>query len=153
MEAANRGAHGAGGKSAGCGIVIPNERGFNRYLTHSMRMKYFFTRKYMLISYSLGFIFLPGGAGTLDELFEVITLIKTNKIPHRPVVLVGREYWGGMMRWLQETVVQEGALDRSSLDLFTIVDRFEEAPASLQQAKPEDQEKSQSHPVNREYGE
>src|SRR4030095_15740675 len=108
MEAANKGALDAGGVSIGCNIELPFEQKPNPYQTRSVTFKYFFVRKTMFVKYSTAFIIFPGGFGTLDELFESLTLIQTRKIKNFPVVLVGRDYWGGMMEWLKGVMLREG---------------------------------------------
>src|SRR6201993_4895099 len=110
MEAANRGAFEAGGTSVGCNIELPHEQFSNSYLTLSLKFKYFFVRKMMFVKYSNAFIIFPGGFGTLDELFESLTLIQTRKIRNFPVVLYGSSYWGGMMEWVQGPMLSEGKI-------------------------------------------
>ena len=110
MEAANRGAIEAGGVSVGCNIELPHEQGANPYLTLSLRFKYFFVRKMMFVKYSDAFIIFPGGFGTLDELFEALTLIQTRKIHNFPVVLFGSEYWKPMLEWLRGPMLGEGKI-------------------------------------------
>jgi len=105
MEAANRGAFEAGGVSIGCNIELPFEQAPNPYQTRTLTFKYFFVRKTMFVKYSNAFVIFPGGYGTLDELFESLTLIQTRKIRNFPVVLFGKEYWGGMFRWIEETML------------------------------------------------
>ena len=100
MEAANRGAMEGGGLSIGCNIELPFEQGSNAYLTRSLNFKFFFVRKTMFVKYATAFIVFPGGYGTLDELFEALTLIQTGKVKHFPVILFGREYWSGLVDWL-----------------------------------------------------
>src|SRR6185503_2597725 len=117
MEAANRGAFEAGGLSIGCNIELPFEQSPNAYLTRSLTFKYFFVRKMMFVKYSLGFVIFPGGFGTLDELFEALTLIQTRKIRNFPIVLFGREYWSGMLAWLREEVLRGGKINEQDLDL------------------------------------
>ena len=107
MEAANRGAFEAGGISVGCNIELPHEQKSNDYLTLSLKFKYFFVRKMMFVKYSDAFIIFPGGFGTLDELFEALTLIQTRKIHNFPVVLYSSEYWRGMLEWLKGPMLQE----------------------------------------------
>ena len=110
MEAANRGALEAGGTSVGCNIELPHEQKSNDYLTLSLKFKYFFVRKMMFVKYTNAFIIFPGGFGTLDELFEALTLIQTRKIQNFPVVLYGSEYWAGMMEWLKGPMLHEGKI-------------------------------------------
>src|SRR6476620_10023413 len=110
MEAANRGAFEAGGMSIGCNIELPFEQSSNPYLTRSLKFKYFFVRKMMFVKYSLGFIIFPGGFGTLDELFEALTLIQTRKIRNFPVVLYGSSYWSGLLDWFRAVVLPGGKI-------------------------------------------
>ena len=126
MEAANRGAFEAGGLSVGCNIELPFEQGANQYLTRSVTFRYFFVRKMMFVKYSLGFIIFPGGFGTLDELFEALTLIQTRKIRDFPVILFGSEYWKGLMDWIGETALREGKVSPQDLKLLHLTDSPEE---------------------------
>jgi uncharacterized protein (TIGR00730 family) len=135
MEAANRGARDAGARSLACNIRLPHEQAANPYVDRLVTMRFFFSRKYMLISYSVAFIYLPGGFGTLDELFEVLTLMQTKKIPRRPVILVGKEYWKGLDDWLRGEVFQVGAIGPESLPLFHVTDSIEEIVEELKRAK------------------
>ena len=112
MEAANRGCREGGGLSVGCNIELPHEQGMNAYVDLGVEFRYFFARKTMFVKYADGFVILPGGFGTLDELFEALTLIQTGKIRHFPVVLVGRAYWAGLLDWIRDTLVTRGAVDR-----------------------------------------
>ncbi len=126
MEAANRGARDGGGRSIGCNIELPFEQAANPYLDTVVTFRYFFVRKTMFIKYSSAFIIFPGGFGTLDELFEVLTLIQTHKASRpRPVVLFGREYWEKVVGW--QTLIEWGVIDRGDLDYFRIVDTVDEA--------------------------
>lgn len=122
MEAANRGAFEAGGLSIGCNIELPFEQNSNSYLTRSLTFKYFFVRKMMFVKYSLGFIIFPGGFGTLDELFEALTLIQTKKIRNFPVVLFGTRYWNGLLEWFREHMLPEGKIAETDLRLFHVTD-------------------------------
>jgi hypothetical protein len=122
MEAANRGAFEAGGLSIGCNIELPFEQRPNQYQTLSLTFKYFFVRKMMFVKYSLGFVIFPGGFGTLDELFEALTLIQTKKIRNFPVVLFGSKYWSGMLDWLRNVVLPGGKVANLDLDLFHVTD-------------------------------
>ncbi len=137
MEAANRGAREAGARSLACNIRLPHEQAANRYIDRLVTMRFFFSRKYMLISYSVGFVYLPGGFGTLDELFEVLTLMQTKKIPRRPVVLVGTEYWRGLEQWLRGEVLRVGAIGDESLPLFRITDDLDSIVQELKRTKNE----------------
>ncbi|MDQ3666053.1 MAG: TIGR00730 family Rossman fold protein [Acidobacteriota bacterium] len=122
MEAANKGAFEAGGLSVGCNIELPFEQGPNPYLTRSVTFRYFFVRKMMFVKYSLGFIIFPGGFGTLDELFEALTLIQTRKIRNFPVVLFGSEYWNGLMNWIRDFAMKEGKISEQDLKLLHMTD-------------------------------
>jgi uncharacterized protein (TIGR00730 family) len=122
MEAANRGAFEAGGLSIGCNIELPFEQRPNPYQTRSLKFKYFFVRKMMFVKYSLGFIIFPGGFGTLDELFEALTLIQTRKIRNFPVVLYGSSYWSGLLNWMRESALTQGKISDNDLRLFHVTD-------------------------------
>ncbi|WP_333810946.1 TIGR00730 family Rossman fold protein [Timonella senegalensis] len=127
MEAGNKGAHEAGGISVGLGIELPFEQGMNQYVDLGVNFRYFFARKTMFVKYASGFVVLPGGFGTFDELFEALTLVQTHKITEFPIVLVGTEYWSGLISWLRDTVAARGMINPTDLDLFHIVDTAEEA--------------------------
>ena len=127
MEAANKGAKEGGGQSIGCNIELPFEQGANPYVETLINFKYFFVRKTMFIKYSSAFIIFPGGFGTLDELFEALTLIQTGKIYQFPVILFGRYYWAGLMRWLQARVLGEGKIAAADMNLMLITDDPAEA--------------------------
>ncbi len=129
MEAANRGALEGGGLSIGCNIELPFEQGSNAYLTRSLNFKFFFVRKTMFVKYAMAFIVFPGGYGTLDELFEALTLIQTGKVKHFPVILFGREYWSGLVDWLTKTVAAERKINPADLHLFQVTDDPAEAVA------------------------
>ena len=134
MEAANKGAKTAGGKSVGLNIVLPFEQSSNPYIDSdkNINFDYFFVRKTIFLKYSQGFIAMPGGFGTLDELFEAITLIQTNKVAHFPIVLVGKSYWEGLLKWVKETMLeQEHNISAADLELFHIVDSADEAVAII----------------------
>ncbi|HEU4698977.1 MAG TPA: TIGR00730 family Rossman fold protein [Gemmatimonadales bacterium] len=135
MEAGNRGAAAAGGESIGCNIELPFEQGSNPYLTRSLDFKFFFVRKTMFVKYSTAFIVFPGGYGTLDELFESLTLIQTGKIKHFPVILFGKSYWGGLVDWLRDTVARERKINPSDIDLFRVTDDPEEAMRIIVEAR------------------
>jgi len=122
MEAANRGAFEAGGTSVGCNIELPHEQKSNDYLTLSLKFKYFFVRKMMFVKYSNAFIIFPGGFGTLDELFESLTLIQTRKISNFPVVLYGSSYWSGMIDWIRSTVLSNANIAEEDLKLLHLTD-------------------------------
>jgi uncharacterized protein (TIGR00730 family) len=129
MEAANKGAFEAGGKSVGLGIELPFELFENKFIDRDklLEFKYFFVRKVMFMKYSQGFIVLPGGFGTLDELFEAITLIQTGKIARFPIVLVGSSYWTGLLNWVTEKMLTAGNIKEEDLNLYKVVDTAEEA--------------------------
>ncbi|MEX1212489.1 MAG: TIGR00730 family Rossman fold protein [Balneolaceae bacterium] len=129
MEAGNRGATNAGGKSVGLGIHLPFEQGINEYVDpeYEINFKYFFVRKVMFVKYAQAFIVFPGGFGTLDELFECMTLVQTYKIDPIPVVLVGKEYWDGLHRWMKEKLVADGYISPEDLNLFRLTDDPAEA--------------------------
>jgi uncharacterized protein (TIGR00730 family) len=122
MEAANRGCREGGGLSVGCNIELPHEQGMNAYVDLGVEFRYFFARKTMFVKYADGFVILPGGFGTLDELFEALTLIQVGKVQHFPVVLVGRAYWAGLLDWIRDTLVTRGAVDATDLDLLRVTD-------------------------------
>ncbi|MCK4326074.1 TIGR00730 family Rossman fold protein, partial [bacterium] len=127
MEAANWGAHRAGGISVGCNIDLPNEQEPNPYQTIELHFRYFFVRKMMFIKYSVAFIIFPGGFGTMDELFESLTLVQTGKIKHFPVVLFGLRYWRKFLQWMQNCMLREGCICDDDLSLCTITDDPEQA--------------------------
>jgi uncharacterized protein (TIGR00730 family) len=122
MEAANRGAFEAGGLSIGCNIELPFEQKGNDYVTRALTFKYFFVRKTMFVKYSTAFVIFPGGFGTLDELFEALTLIQTRKIKNFPVVLFGKAYWGAMLKWVEEVMLSEGKINADDLRLLHLTD-------------------------------
>jgi uncharacterized protein (TIGR00730 family) len=122
MEAANKGASMSGGVSVGLGIELPMETGLNDYVNVGVEFRYFFVRKTVFVKYSQAFVVLPGGYGTLDELFEAITLVATGKITRFPIVLVGSSYWAGLLAWLKEKVLAVGNIHPDELDLVTVVD-------------------------------
>lgn len=122
MEAANKGAYQAGGTSVGLNIELPMEQAANAYTTLTVRFRYFFVRKVMLVKYATAFVLMPGGYGTLDEFFETITLIQTQKIRPFPVILFGSQYWRGMIDWLRNSVLEAGYIDPPDLTLFSVVD-------------------------------
>jgi len=122
MEAANKGAASAHGMSVGLGIELPQEQGLNDYVDMGLEFRYFFVRKTMFVKYSQAFVVLPGGFGTLDELFEAVTLVQTGKITKFPIVLVGRSYWSGLLGWLREVAAGEGKVSPADLDLLSVAD-------------------------------
>ena len=127
MQAANQGANEVGGKSIGIGIELPFEAGMNQYVDLGVECRYFFTRKVMFLKYSQGFAVFPGGLGTLDEFFEAVTLAQCGHNIKYPIVLVGKEYWTGLIEWLKEVAVENGMISDKDLGLFRIVDTAEEA--------------------------
>jgi uncharacterized protein (TIGR00730 family) len=122
MEAANKGALEAGGRSVGLGIELPHEQGINRYVDVGVNFRYFFARKTMFVKYAQGFVVLPGGFGTFDELFEAMVLVQTQKVTSFPVVLVGTSYWSGLVDWLRSTVLAEGKISETDLDILRVLD-------------------------------
>ncbi len=131
MEAANRGAREAGVASIGCNIELPFEQGTNPFVDRAINFRYFFVRKTMFVKYAHAFVIFPGGFGTMDELFEALTLIQTRKVKNFPVVLFGSEYWRGMVEWIRGTVLAEGKISRDDLDLLCVTDSAEEAVAHV----------------------
>ena len=127
MGAANEGASLAGGESVGLNIELPMEQHPNPHQTKSLNFRYFFTRKVCFLKYSVGVCIFPGGFGTMDELFETLTMVQTHKINPVPLVLVGREYWGGLLTWLEKVMLAEGMISKGDLNLYTVVDTAEEA--------------------------
>jgi uncharacterized protein (TIGR00730 family) len=127
MEAANKGATEAGGVSVGLGIELPFEQGLNPYVDLGINFRYFFVRKTMFVKYAQGFVVFPGGFGTLDELFEALTLVQTGKVTQFPIVLMGSEYWRGLLVWLQDTVAAEKKIAAVDLDLLTVTDDVDAA--------------------------
>jgi len=126
MEAANKGAASANGLSVGLGIELPQEQGLNDYVDVGLEFRYFFVRKTMFVKYSQAFVVLPGGFGTLDELFEAVTLVQTGKITKFPIVLVQSSYWSGLLTWLRETAAGQGKVSAADLDLLSIADEPDE---------------------------
>lgn len=133
MAAANKGARDVGGLSVGLGIELPHEQGLNEWVDLGVNFRYFFVRKTMFVKYSRGFIVLPGGFGTLDELFEALTLVQTHKVHHFPIVLVGSEYWNGLVDWLKSTMLTTGNISPHDLELMTVVDTAEDAVAAIKE--------------------
>ncbi|MBI4538550.1 MAG: TIGR00730 family Rossman fold protein [Gemmatimonadetes bacterium] len=127
MEAANKGASAAGVPSVGCNIELPYEQSMNPYVELAIYFRYFFVRKTMFVKYAEGFVIFPGGYGTMDELFESLTLIQTGKVSNFPVVLFGSDYWGGLIRWLHDPVLTQGKIAPQDLELFFVTDSPEEA--------------------------
>src|SRR5208283_4747456 len=127
MEAANKGAALAKGRSVGLNIELPHEQKGNRYANIPIHFHYFFSRKVCFVKYSIAFVFMPGGFGTLDEFFEVVTLVQTQRIPEFPLILFGRKHWTGLIKWMKTQVQDAGYISAGDLDLFTIVDDVQEA--------------------------
>ncbi|MGW6200505.1 LOG family protein [Kribbella sp. NPDC055110] len=127
MEAANKGASEAGGVSVGLGIELPFENGMNEWVDIGMNFRYFFTRKTMFVKYAQGFVVMPGGFGTLDEMFEALTLAQTRKVTSFPVVLFGTSYWGGLVDWLRTTMLEDGKISAADLEMFVVTDDIDEA--------------------------
>ena len=127
MEAANRGAHEAGGLSVGLGIELPHEQGLNEYVDLGLNFRYFFARKTMFLKYSQAFICLPGGMGTMDEFFEVMCMVQTGKVTNYPIVLMGTEYWSGLLEWMDNTLAASGFINDGDRELFLLTDDPDEA--------------------------
>jgi uncharacterized protein (TIGR00730 family) len=135
MEAANKGASEAGGVSVGLGIELPFEQGLNQWVDIGINFRYFFARKTMFLKYSQGFVVLPGGMGTFDELFEALTLRQTGKVTSFPIVLIGTEYWQGLVDWLRDSVLAAGKISSGDLDLWQLTDDVDEAIELMVQAR------------------
>ena len=131
MEAANKGAAGADGASVGLGIELPFEVGLNKHVTLGINFRYFFVRKVMFLKYAQGFVVMPGGMGTLDELFEALTLVQTGKITSFPIILFGSAYWGGLIDWLRDRMLADGYISAKDVDLLHVVDDVDEAVAII----------------------
>ena len=135
MEAANKGAHEAGGTSVGLGIELPFEQGINDYVDLAINFRYFFARKTMFVKYAQGFVVFPGGYGTLDELFEAMTLVQTQKVTAFPIILVGTSYWKGLVDWLRDTLVEDKKISAVDIDLLTVTDDLDEVMSVLAKAE------------------
>jgi len=131
MEAANKGAAEAGGISVGLGIELPFESGLNPYVNLGINFRYFFARKTMFVKYAQGFVVMPGGFGTLDELFEALTLVQTQKVTSFPVVLLDTEYWSGLITWLRREPLERGIISATDFEAFTVTDDTDEAVALM----------------------
>lgn len=127
MEAGNKGASQGKGKSVGLNIELPHEQNPNRYANVPINFHYFFARKVCFVKYSMGFVFMPGGYGTLDEFFEVLTLVQTRRIPHFPLICFGTEYWSGLLGWMEDTLKSRKLISPKDNELFTVTDSVEEA--------------------------
>ncbi len=137
MEAANRGAKRGGTTSVGLNIVLPHEQDPNRFQDLELTFRYFFARKVMFAKYSVGYVVMPGGFGTMDEFFEALTLIQTDKMENFPIVLMGKEFWGGMIRWIKRTMIGMGTISPEDVDLFYLTDDPVEAATVIQRALEE----------------
>lgn len=126
MEASNRGAFGTEGESVGAGIELPFEAGLNPYVDIGLEFHYFFVRKVMFVKYATGFVFFPGGFGTLDELFEVITLVQTGRLGHVPIVLFGSDHWTGLVTWIDDVLLKTGRISKNDTSIYTVFDDIEE---------------------------
>lgn len=135
MEAANKGAMESGGESIGLGIELPWEARLNDYVTFGLNFRYFFVRKMMFVKYTQGYVVLPGGLGTLDEMFEAMTLAQTLKVTAFPIVLMGTEHWTGLIEWMQGTMLGDGRIKQDDLDMLTLTDDVDEAVALMVAAR------------------
>ena len=133
MEAANKGAQESGGKSVGLGIELPHEQGINQYVQKefALNFDYFFVRKVMFIKYSQALIVFPGGFGTMDELFESLTLVQTQKVSTIPIILIGVGYWSGLVSWIEETMITHGTISEKDRELFYLTDSIEDGVAKI----------------------
>ncbi len=131
MEAINRGASEAGGVSVGLGIELPFEQTLNDWVDLGVNFRYFFARKTMFVKYAQAFVIMPGGFGTLDEMFEALTLVQTQKVTRFPVILFGSQYWGGLIKWIRETVLAAGKINAPDVDLMHVTDDVDEAVAVI----------------------
>src|SRR3954471_235253 len=134
MEAAHRGASEAGGMSVGLGIELPFEQELNEWVDVGISFRYFFVRKTMFVKYAQAFVILPGGFGTLDELFEALTLVQTRKVTRFPVILYGREYWGGLLEWIRSTLIASATISADDVELFRLTDDVDEVIAVIREA-------------------
>ena len=149
MEAGNRGAFENDGLSVGLGIELPHEQGLNQYVDLGVNFRYFFARKTMLLKYSQGFVCLPGGFGTLDEMFEVLCMVQTGKVTNFPIVLMGTYFWGGLVDWIKDRLVGEGMIDADDPDLFLLTDSPDEAIKYIQKIHADlKQKKLKAHPLS-----
>lgn len=135
MEAANKGCHEAGGISVGLGIELPFEQSMNEYVDLGMVFRYFFARKTCFLKYSIGYVGMPGGYGTLDEIFEAVTMIQTGKITSFPLVLFGTKFWTPMLEWITDTLIADGKVSPADIDLFTLTDDVDEAVQIIKDAE------------------
>jgi len=147
MEAANRGAKDVGGRSVGCNIELPFEQDPNDYLDDWLEFRYFFVRKVMLVKYSFGFVILPGGFGTMDECFETLTLVQTDKIREFPVILMGTDYWGDLVDFIRDEMVEKGTISPDDPDILHVTDDVDDAVAHLKRTAVDDFDLSYEAPV------
>lgn len=147
MEAANKGAKKAGGLSVGCNIELPFEQGTNPWVEIAVNFRYFFVRKTMFVKYSEAFVIFPGGFGTMDELFEALTLIQTGKIRNFPIILVGKEYWAGMVDWIARVMMEEGKISPADAALLFLTDSPEEVVRVILEAPPRQYHGRPEHPA------
>lgn len=131
MEAANKGAHEGDGLSVGLGIELPHEQDLNKYVDLGLNFRYFFARKTMFLKYSQAFVCLPGGMGTMDEFFEVLCMVQTGKVTNYPIVLMGTEYWSGLLEWIKNTLAAGGYINEDDQGLFLLTDDPDEAVAHI----------------------
>jgi uncharacterized protein (TIGR00730 family) len=148
MEAANRGALEGGGVSVGLGIELPFEQGMNEFVDLGINFRYFFARKTMFVKYAEGFVVLPGGFGTCDELFEALTLVQTKKVTSFPIVLLGTSYWGGLIDWMRQAALDHGTVNERDIDLLTVTDDVEYAVQVIVEANDGLGESSGVEPVD-----
>ena len=142
MEAVNRGASEAGGVSVGLGIELPFEQRLNDWVDIGINFRYFFARKTMFVKYAQAFVILPGGFGTLDELFEALTLVQTRKVTRFPVILLGSDYWSGLLGWFRDTVVPAGKVAAADLDLLTVTDDVDQVVKLIREAHTQREERA-----------
>ena len=135
MEAVNKGASEAGGVSVGLGIELPFEAGLNEWVDVGVNFRYFFARKTMFVKYAKGFVVLPGGLGTFDELFEALTLVQTQKVTRFPIVLIGSEYWSGLLAWLRDVALADGKIGQADLEMLQLTDDVDEAVQVMVEAR------------------
>jgi uncharacterized protein (TIGR00730 family) len=135
MEAVNRGCSEAGGISVGLGIELPFEQSLNNWVDLGLNFRYFFARKTMFVKYAQAFVIMPGGFGTLDEMFEALTLVQTQKVTRFPVILFGTQYWGGLINWIRDSVLPNGKINEADLGLIRLTDDVEEAVATIVEAE------------------
>ncbi len=135
MEAANKGAYEAGGQTVGLNIVLPFEQKSNPYTTIHLNFRYFFVRKVMFVKYAMSYVIFPGGFGTMDELFEALTLIQTDKLKPFPVIMIGSQYWAGLLEWIEDTMLKEGMILPEDRSIFTLVDSSKDAVEIIKNSK------------------